>query len=96
MDLPNSAGGYIIAPRCSHSGARECCPQEQGGELKQSKSASHLSVRSYLVGFDIGPIKTRHETSSELSSLLGYDVVTPRIISTGVHKRFSALGRETV
>ena len=64
-------------------------------DLKTSKSASYLSVRSYLVSFDTGSIETHHETFFELSSLLGDDVFTPRIISTGV-REVSALGRETV
>ena len=45
------------------------------GGVKPSKSAPHMSVRSYLAGLDIRSIDTHHEASAELSRSSGDDMI---------------------
>ena len=60
--LSISAGDDVFAPRCSHTGARECSPQE---DLKPSKSGVHVGVSLLLRVLDTESINKHHGTSPE-------------------------------
>ena len=54
--------------------------------MNPSKSAPHLSFRMKLANFDIGSIRTRHETSAELSNSAKDHVSESRCSHPGVRE----------
>ena len=58
-ELSISSGDDALASWSIHSGCARVVAGSSPWCVKPSKSASHMSVRSYLVGFDTGSIETR-------------------------------------
>ena len=71
-ELSNSSGEDDVAPRCSHTGVCLCSSVLR---VHPSLSAPDMSVSFSCAGFDIGSIRIRYETSTELSSSSGDDTL---------------------
>ena len=66
-ELSISSGDDALASWSIHSGCARVVAGSSPWCVKPSKSAPHVGIRFHLVGFDIGSIEPRHETSAELS-----------------------------